>query len=96
MLCIISLFYVHLHQDSFLFFIIFETFHFVLGEDMRRPKSNLTRNKLFFPSPKRLQVWIRNCLRGVFCHLSKNQGLGKDLRNSWRCFTLFCSTRIFS
>jgi hypothetical protein len=36
--------------------------------------------RLFFPSPKRLEV----VGEVFFCHLPKNQGLEKDLRNSWR------------
>jgi hypothetical protein len=38
-----------------------------------------------FRSPKILGVHIRNCWRWVFLHLSKKQGLGGCLGNSWRC-----------
>jgi len=38
-----------------------------------------------FPSPKRLGVNIRSCWRGFFPHLSKKQGFGGCLGNSWRC-----------
>jgi hypothetical protein len=67
----------HLHQDSFPLFIISGTFHFVLEEDMCCSKSNLTRNRLLFPSPERLGI-----VGEVFFHLPEKQGLGKDLRNS--------------
>jgi hypothetical protein len=38
-----------------------------------------------FPSPKRLGVNIRSCWRWFILHLSKKQGLGGCLGNSWRC-----------
>jgi len=35
--------------------------------------------------PKRLGLNIRSYWRGFFSHLSKKQGLGRCLGNSWRC-----------
>jgi hypothetical protein len=68
----------HLHQEPFLLFIVSKPFNFILGEGTR---VTLRPSVCFFPSPKKLGVWIKSCWEDIFCHLPKNQESGKDLRN---------------